>query len=136
MILVLLQVNIIKSRILSGLGVINFILSIDPYVKVSLLHNGKRLKKRKTSVHRNTVNPVFNEALTFDLSRDTLRRSTIEFCVLHDSLLGASEPLGKAIVGTGAGRAPEEKEFFTEMFRTKSATARWLSLQDPRNQKD
>ncbi|XP_026469194.1 synaptotagmin-5-like [Ctenocephalides felis] len=110
--------------------------SSDPFVKVSLLHNGKRLKKRKTSVHRNTVNPVFNEALTFDLSRDTLRRSTIEFCVLHDSLLGASEPLGKATVGTGAGRAPEEKEFFAEMFRTKSATARWLPLQDPRNQKD
>ncbi|KAG7230191.1 hypothetical protein INR49_012384, partial [Caranx melampygus] len=39
---------------------------IDPYVKVSLMCDGRRLKKRKTSTKRNTLNPVYNEAIVFD----------------------------------------------------------------------
>lgn len=62
--------------------------SSDPYVKVSLIHNGKKIKKRKSGVYRNTVCPVFNEALTFDISKDILKTSLIEFLVMHDSLLG------------------------------------------------
>lgn len=60
----------------------------DPYVKVSLIHAGKKIKKRKTGVYRNTVCPTFNEALTFDISKDILKNCIIEFCVFHDSLLG------------------------------------------------
>lgn len=63
----------------------------DPYVKVSLIHAGKKIKKRKTGVYRNTVCPTFNEALTFDISKDILKNCIIEFCVFHDSLLGTEE---------------------------------------------
>lgn len=63
--------------------------SSDPYVKVSLWLGEKRLKKRKTSVYRNTLCPTFNEALQFDVSRDQLKQCVFEFLVLHDSLLGA-----------------------------------------------
>lgn len=64
--------------------------SSDPYVKVSLIYNGKKIKKRKSGVYRSTVCPVFNEALTFDISKDILKSCLIEFLVLHDSLLGMS----------------------------------------------
>ena len=106
--------------------------SSDPFVKVSLLHNGKRLKKRKTAVIRNSVAPVFNEALTFDISKDTLKHSLIEFLVIHDSLLGTNELLGRALVGNSPDVKMDEKSFFDEMFRTKSATAQWIHLMDPR----
>lgn len=63
--------------------------SSDPYVKLSLFQNGKKIKKsKKSGVYRNTICPVFNEALTFDISKDTLKTCTIEIVVLHDSLLG------------------------------------------------
>lgn len=62
--------------------------SSDPYVKVSLIYNGKKIKKRKSGVYRSTVCPVFNEALTFDISKDILKSCLIEFLVIHDSLLG------------------------------------------------
>lgn len=62
--------------------------SSDPYVKLSLIQNGKKIKKRKSGVYRNTICPVFNEALTFDISKDTLKTCIIEIVVLHDSLLG------------------------------------------------
>ncbi len=100
---------------------------------MSLIHNGKRLKKRKTTCHRNNLNPVFNEALTFDIGKDTLKHSIIEFLVLHDSLLGANELLGRALVGNSQEVRLEERQFFDEMFRAKTATAQWLSLNDPRS---
>lgn len=60
----------------------------DPYVKVSIIHGGKKIKKRKSGVYRNTVCPTFNEALTFDITKDLLKNCIIEFVVVHDSLLG------------------------------------------------
>lgn len=104
--------------------------SSDPFVKVTLINNNKKLKKKKTGVHRSTVAPVFNEALTFDISKDTLKHSTIEFLVIHDSLLGSNEILGRAIVGHSQDIGIEERNFFDEMFRSKSATAQWISLSD------
>lgn len=45
---------------------------LDPYVKVSLMCEGKRIKKRKTSVKKNTLNPVYNEALVFDVPQENV----------------------------------------------------------------
>jgi len=39
----------------------------DPYVKLSLLLNGKRIKKKKSSVKKCTLNPYFNESFTFEV---------------------------------------------------------------------
>ncbi|XP_055381688.1 synaptotagmin-B [Condylostylus longicornis] len=102
--------------------------SSDPYVKVSLINNGKKIKKRKTGVIRNNVAPVFNEALTFDVSKDVLKSSFLEFIVLHDSLLGSNEILGKTVLGHSSEIRLEERTFFDEMFRSKTAIAQWLPL--------
>ncbi|XP_058840092.1 synaptotagmin-5-like [Topomyia yanbarensis] len=105
--------------------------SSDPYVKVSLYNiDGKRLKKRKTTVSRNTVTPVYNEALSFDIAKDALKNCSIELQVLHDSLLGKNEVLGKAIIGSGPDARPEDRAFFDELFRNRSATAQWIALSD------
>ncbi|KAI4464517.1 synaptotagmin [Holotrichia oblita] len=104
--------------------------SSDPYVKVCLYQGPKKIKKRKTDVHRNTINPVFNEALTFDITKEALKKCTLEFCVMHDSLLGASDILGTCKVGRSKDCRPEEKRFFVEMLHSKTATAQWLTLSD------
>lgn len=39
----------------------------DPYVKIVLQQNGKRIKKKKTTVKKNTLNPYFNESFSFDV---------------------------------------------------------------------
>ncbi|XP_050319902.1 synaptotagmin-1 [Bactrocera neohumeralis] len=109
--------------------------SSDPYIKVALLSDGKKIKKRKTGVTRNTINPVYNEALTFDVNKDTLKNCLIEFTVVHDGLLGSSEILGRAVIGNSAEVRPEERMFFEQMFRSKNSLAQWVPLQEASNQR-
>lgn len=50
----------------------------DPFVKVYLLSNGKRVKKKKTAARKACANPVWNEALTFNISSANLANSAVE----------------------------------------------------------
>jgi Ca2+-dependent lipid-binding protein len=45
---------------------LNFTIS-DPYVKIAIMQNGKRLKKKKTSIKKCTLNPYYNESFSFEV---------------------------------------------------------------------
>jgi synaptotagmin-1 len=48
-------------------------------VKAVLVHDGKRVKKRKTSVKKACLNPMFNESMVFEIptqEHDSLQEST------------------------------------------------------------
>lgn len=62
---------------------------IDPYVKVSLMCEGRRLKKRKTSTKRNTLNPVYNEAIVFDVPPENIEQISLLIAVMDYDRLGA-----------------------------------------------
>lgn len=42
-------------------------LSSDPFVKVHLILNRKKWKKKRTSVKKNTLSPYFNEVFVFEV---------------------------------------------------------------------
>lgn len=64
-------------------------LSPDPYVKVSLMCDGRRLKKRKTSTKRNTLNPVYNEAIVFDVPPENIDQISLLIAVMdYDRSVG------------------------------------------------
>ncbi|XP_049535036.1 synaptotagmin-5 [Anopheles darlingi] len=130
-----LTVVIIKARSLRIMDTTRN--SSDPYVKVCLYNaDGRRLKKRKTTVARNTTAPVYNEALSFDISREALKDCSIEFLVLHDNLLGRNETIGRACIGAGSEFREENRKFFDELFRNRAATAQWISLSEMKLKSD
>ncbi|MDR1398661.1 MAG: hypothetical protein LBJ41_01885 [Treponema sp.] len=43
-----------------------------------LLSGGKRVKKKKTAARKSTCNPVWNEALTFNVASSNLSNAAVE----------------------------------------------------------
>ncbi|XP_030385024.1 synaptotagmin-5 isoform X2 [Scaptodrosophila lebanonensis] len=56
----------------------------EPYVKIYLIQNGKRVKKKKTSITKSDdpTNPIWNEAFTFNLQSNYLHNAAIEIYVV------------------------------------------------------
>ncbi|BFF96514.1 double C2-like domain-containing protein alpha [Drosophila madeirensis] len=56
----------------------------EPYVKIYLIQNGKRIKKKKTTITKSDdpTNPIWNEAFTFNLQSNYLHSAAIEIYVV------------------------------------------------------
>ncbi|KFO26178.1 Leucine-rich repeat-containing protein 4B [Fukomys damarensis] len=74
-----LTVTIIKASNLKAMDLTGF---SDPYVKASLISEGRRLKKRKTSIKKNTLNPTYNEALVFDVAPESVESVGLSIAVV------------------------------------------------------
>lgn len=75
----------------------------NPVVKVSLMLAGRQMKKTKTSVAKNTLYPVYNEAFVFDVPLNRLSDVSLLVRVL-DSTVDEGEraqvrTIGKSVVG-------------------------------------
>ena len=49
---------------------------------MSLVSQGKRLKKKKTTVKKNTLNPVYNEAMVFDVVPESMNEISLVIAVV------------------------------------------------------
>ncbi|CAF2509759.1 unnamed protein product [Rotaria sp. Silwood2] len=90
-------VTIVKASALKPMDITG---KSDPYVKVILLIHGKKIRKKKTSVQPNTLNPTYNESLEFDVSIESLEDADLIFKVIDYDRVGANELIG--CVGIGA----------------------------------
>lgn len=116
-----LTIVVIKARNLPAIN----IKGTDPYVKVYLLAAGKRLKKKKTSVRKGTLNPVFNEAVSFDIAMDALNSVDLLLSVMHENEIIGCVPIGAHSTG-------KELSHWREVRTANKPVAHWHSLQDPK----
>uniref|UniRef100_A0A8C3HKZ8 Synaptotagmin-like protein 4 n=1 Tax=Chrysemys picta bellii TaxID=8478 RepID=A0A8C3HKZ8_CHRPI len=67
----------------------------NPYVKTYLLPDKSRQGKRKTTIKRNSVNPLYNELLKYEISKSLLLTRTLQFSVWHHDRFGRNTFLGE-----------------------------------------
>ncbi|KAH0631026.1 hypothetical protein JD844_004493 [Phrynosoma platyrhinos] len=70
----------------------------NPYVKTYLLPDKSRQGKRKTTIKRNTVNPLYHELLKYEINKCILMTRTLQFSVWHHDRFGRNTFLGEAEV--------------------------------------
>nr|XP_033802143.1 synaptotagmin-like protein 2 isoform X3 [Geotrypetes seraphini] len=67
----------------------------DPYVKTYLLPDKARMGKRKTSVKKRTLNPVYHEVLRYKIEKMVLLIQKLSLSVWHNDPLGRNSFLGE-----------------------------------------
>ncbi|XP_072849629.2 synaptotagmin-like protein 2 isoform X2 [Pogona vitticeps] len=74
----------------------------DPYVKSYLLPEKYKLGKRKTSVKKKTLNPVFNEILRYKVDKELLATQRLNISVWHNDTFGRNSFLGEVELDLGS----------------------------------
>ncbi|NWQ63485.1 SYTL4 protein, partial [Neopipo cinnamomea] len=84
----------------------------NPYVKTYLLPDKSRQGKRKTTIKRNTINPLYNELLKYEISKSLLLTRTLQFSVWHHDRFGRNTFLGEVEVPLDAWNFDSHLEEF------------------------
>ncbi|XP_056280930.1 synaptotagmin-10 isoform X2 [Pseudoliparis swirei] len=99
-----MTLTVIKCRNLKAMDITG---SSDPYVKVYLICDGRRLKKRKSTTKKSTLNPVYNEAIIFDIPPENVEQVSLSIMVMDYDRVGHNEVIGVCRTGPdveGLGR--------------------------------
>ncbi|XP_064028568.1 synaptotagmin-like protein 1 isoform X2 [Pogoniulus pusillus] len=74
----------------------------DPYIKTYLLPDKSSRSKRKTTVRKRSLDPIFNETLKYKLEKRDLQGRTLNLSVWHHDSLGRNLFLGEVEIALGA----------------------------------
>ncbi|VUZ52349.1 unnamed protein product, partial [Hymenolepis diminuta] len=94
-----LTVNILEAKNLKKMDVGGL---SDPYVKLSLMLQGRRIKKKKTTIKKCTLNPYYNESFSFDVPFDHIQKVSLIVTVVDYDRVGSSDPIGRIVLGCNA----------------------------------
>uniref|UniRef100_A0A8C6SUY3 Synaptotagmin n=1 Tax=Neogobius melanostomus TaxID=47308 RepID=A0A8C6SUY3_9GOBI len=98
-----------------------------PYVKIHLMQNGKRLKKKKTTIKKNTLNPYYNESFSFEVACDLIEKVQVAITVLDYDKIGKNDAIGKILLG-GNSAVTEQSHWADMLANPRRPIAQWHSL--------
>ncbi|KRG03465.1 synaptotagmin 1 isoform X3 [Drosophila mojavensis] len=119
---VILEAKNLKKMDVGGLS--------DPYVKIAIMQNGKRLKKKKTSIKKCTLNPYYNESFSFEVPFEQIQKICLVVTVVDYDRIGTSEPIGRCILGCMA-TGTELRHWSDMLASPRRPIAQWHTLKDP-----
>ncbi|XP_054633478.1 synaptotagmin-1b [Dunckerocampus dactyliophorus] len=117
---VILEAKNLKKMDVGGLS--------DPYVKIHLMQNGKRLKKKKTTTKKNTLNPYYNESFSFEVPCEQIEKVQVAVTVLDYDKIGKNDAIGKVLLG-GSSTGTEQRHWSDMLANPRRPIAQWHSLQ-------
>ncbi|CAN0169352.1 unnamed protein product [Lampetra fluviatilis] len=119
---VILEAKNVKAMDSNGLS--------DPFVKIQLMENGKRIKKKKTTIKKETLDPYYNESFTFDITTDQIHKVQLVISVIDHDKMKKNDMIGKVFVGseaTGGGL----RHWNDMLNNARHPIAQWHSLSRP-----
>ncbi|KAJ0069414.1 hypothetical protein NL108_006020, partial [Boleophthalmus pectinirostris] len=116
---VILEAKNLKKMDVGGLS--------DPYVKLHLMQNGKRLKKKKTTIKKNTLNPYYNESFSFEVACDLIEKVQVAITVLDYDKIGKNDAIGKILLGA-TSFGTEQRHWLDMLANPRRPIAQWHSL--------
>ena len=72
---------------------------LDPFVLITLKQNGKNVKRKKSRVKKQTLNPYYNEQFDFTVTTDKIEDTAVEFLVMDYDLFGGADVIGQVTIG-------------------------------------
>jgi len=120
--IVILEAKNLKKMDVGGLS--------DPYVKIALMQGGKRLKKKKTSIKKCTLNPYYNESFTFEVPFEQIQKVQVIITVTDYDRIGTSDPIGKAVLGCSS-EGTELRHWSDMLASPRRPIAQWHTLKEP-----
>uniref|UniRef100_A0A8C7IX18 Double C2 domain alpha n=1 Tax=Oncorhynchus kisutch TaxID=8019 RepID=A0A8C7IX18_ONCKI len=106
-----LHCTILRAK---GLKPMDFNGLADPYVKLHLLPGACKANKLKTKIVRNTLNPVWNEMLTYvGITEEDMHRKTLRLSVCDEDKLTHNEFIGESRVPLKRVKPDQTKHFHT-----------------------
>ncbi|NXP20502.1 SYT1 protein, partial [Scytalopus superciliaris] len=102
----------------------------DPFVKVHLILNRKKWKKKKTSVKKNTLSPYFNEAFVFEVPFNQIQNVDVVISVWDHDKVTKNEPIGKLLLGCRA-TGNQLRHWSDMLSNPRRPLAQWHILQPP-----
>uniref|UniRef100_A0A8C7V181 C2 domain-containing protein n=1 Tax=Oncorhynchus mykiss TaxID=8022 RepID=A0A8C7V181_ONCMY len=104
-----LHCTVIKAK---GLKPMDFNGLADPYVKLHLLPGACKANKLKTKIVHNTLNPVWNERLTYlGITEEDMYRKTLRVSVCDEDKLTHNEFIGESRVALRRVKPDQTKRF-------------------------
>ncbi|KAI6242670.1 Synaptotagmin 1 [Aphelenchoides fujianensis] len=116
---VILEAKNLKKMDVGGLS--------DPYVKIVLMQGGKRLKKKKTSIKKCTLNPYYNESFSFEVPFEQIQKVSLMITVMDYDKLGSNDAIGRCLLGCSASGA-ELKHWMDVLASPRRPIAQWHTL--------
>uniref|UniRef100_A0A673GWE0 Double C2-like domain-containing protein alpha n=1 Tax=Sinocyclocheilus rhinocerous TaxID=307959 RepID=A0A673GWE0_9TELE len=105
-----LHCTIIRAK---GLKPMDFNGLADPYVKLHLLPGACKANKLKTKTVRNSLNPVWNETLTYiGITEEDMLRKTLRLSVCDEDKLTHNEFIGESRVALRRVKPDQTKRFY------------------------
>ncbi|XP_002160708.2 synaptotagmin-7 [Hydra vulgaris] len=91
-----ISISIIKCSNLKKMDITG---SCDPYIKIYLIYSGKRIDKKKTTIKKRDLNPVWNENFEFDVPIDKIREISFVLTVIDFDRILPNESIGQVTIG-------------------------------------